>query len=63
LPCSVAGGLHRQVARIGIVVAGLLHPVAVDGLDEVALRIEKSDRHKIEPFVAGSLAVIARQDP
>ena len=63
LPVGVAHRLDRQIARIGFVVAGVLHAVAVDGLDEIALGIEQSDRDEIQPLIAGGLAVIAGQDP
>ena len=58
----IAHRLHRQVARIGIAIAGMLHAIAVDGLREIALPVQQPDGDEIQLLVAGCLAMVAGED-
>ncbi len=56
---GIAHRLDRQVARVVVLVLGVLHAVAVDHLREIALAIQQADADEVQPLVAGRLAVIA----
>src|SRR5262245_22427004 len=63
-PASVrlAHRLDGQIAWIVFAILGVLNAVVIDSLGEVALPIEQADGEEIEPLIAGSLAMIAREN-
>ena len=60
-PRAVGGSdrLYRQIARIVITIARVLHAIAVHALREISLAVQQTDRDEIQPLVARGLAVIA----
>ncbi len=55
-------GIDGQVARVVRPILGLLHPIVVHGLGEVALLVEQAHRDEAGAGIARGLAVIARQN-
>ncbi len=56
-------GLYGQVTRISLAIFRVLNPVAVDGLGEIALPVQKTYRNEVGVLVAGGLAVIPCEHP